>query len=62
MTPRHFHLFLAIIIVLALVVTAIYIRYRYMGPYARYDLWQDEYQTMIEGGEWIPEKLAGSQT
>ncbi len=59
MTPRHFHLFLAIIILLTIVVTALYTRYTYMGPHARYDFWHDEYQTMIERGEWIPEKLVG---
>lgn len=37
MTPRHFHLFLAVIIVLALALTARYTRYSYMGPYSRYD-------------------------
>ena len=61
MTPRHFRLFLAVIIVLTLVVTALYTRYHYMGPHIRYDLWQDEYQTMIEGGDWAPEKLAGKE-
>lgn len=62
MTPRHFRLFLTIIIVLALVVTALYTRYTYMGPYSRYDFWYDEYQTMIKGGNWAPEKLVEKET
>ena len=59
MTPRHFHLFLTIIILLTIAVTAIYTRYHYMAPHIRYDFWYDEYETMIEGGDWVPEKLAG---
>ena len=59
MGPKHFHLFLTIITLLTIAVTAIYTRYHYLGPHTRYDLWQDEYQTMIERGGWIPEELAG---
>jgi hypothetical protein len=62
MTPCHFHVFLATIIVLVLLVTTLYTRYTFMGPHARYDFWYGEFQTMIEGGKWVPEKLAEKQT
>ena len=58
MTVKPFRWFIAVILTLSLAVTAVYLRYHYMDPHHRYDLWQDEYQTMVPGGEWIPEKLA----
>ncbi len=43
MTAKQFRWFLTITIVVSILVTAIYLRYSYMGPHARYDIWQDEY-------------------
>ncbi len=30
-----------------------------MDSHHRYDSWYDEYESMVEGGEWVSEKLAG---
>ena len=59
MTATQFRWFLGVIIALSLAVTTLDTRYHYMAPHIRYDFWYDEYETMIEGGDWVPEKLAG---
>ncbi len=59
MTVKPFRWFIAVILTLSLAVTAVYLRYHYMDPHNRYDFWYDEYETMIEGGEWVSEKPAG---
>ncbi len=53
MTAKQFRWFLTITIVVSVLVTAIYLRYSYMGPHARYDICKDEYQVMVPGGEWV---------
>ncbi len=55
MTAKQFRWFLTITIVVSVLVTAIYLRYSYMGPHARYDIWKDEYHVMVPGGEWMEE-------
>ncbi|MCZ6730965.1 MAG: hypothetical protein O7B27_00205 [Gammaproteobacteria bacterium] len=62
MTAKQFRWFLTITIVVSVLVTAIYLRYSYMGPHARYDIWQDEYQVMVSGGEWMEETIAEKET
>ena len=59
MTVKQFSWFIAVTLILSLAVTAIYLRYHYMDPHHRYDSWYDEYETMIEGGEWVSEQLTG---
>ncbi len=62
MTAKQFRWFLTITIVASVFVTAIYLRYSYMGPHARYDIWQDEYHVMVPGGEWMEETIAEKET
>ncbi len=62
MTAKQFRWFLTITIVVSVLVTAIYLRYSYMGPHARYDIWKDEYQTMVPGGVWVEETIAKKET
>ncbi len=38
---------MAIVVFLSSIVAAIYLRYSYMGPHARYDIWKGEFQTMV---------------
>ena len=62
MTEEQYRLLKAIVIVIALVVTAIYFRYGYLSPHYRFDRWTGEMQTMGPAGEWVREKLAEKQT
>ncbi len=62
MTAKQFRWFLTITIVVSVLVTAIYLRYSYMGPHARYDIWKDEYRVMVPGGEWMEETIAEKET
>ena len=62
MTRSQYRLFIAIIVAISLGVAAAYFRYSYMGPHARYDIWKDEYQVMVPGGEWIEETIAERET
>ena len=62
MSEGQYRLFKAIVIVIALVVTAIYFRYGYLSPHYRFDRWTGEMQTMGPAGEWVQEKLAEKQT
>lgn len=57
MTAKQFRWFLTITIVVSVLVTAIYLRYSYMGPHARYDIRKDEYQVMVPGGDWVEETI-----
>ncbi len=57
MSEGQYRLFKAIVIVIALVVTAIYFRYGYLSPHYRLDRWTGEMQTMGPAGEWVQEKL-----
>ncbi len=57
MSENHYRLFKAILIVIALVVTAIYFRYGYLSPHYRYDRLTGQMQTMTPGGKWVQEKL-----
>ncbi len=57
MSEGQYRLFKAIVIVIALVVTAIYFRYGYLSPHHRFDRWTGEMQTMTPGGRWVQEKL-----
>ncbi len=57
MTEEQYRLFKAIVIVIALVVTAIYFRYGYLSPHYRYDRLTGQMQTMTPGGKWVQEKL-----
>ncbi len=62
MTAKQFRWFLTITIVVSVLITAIYLRYSYIGPHARYDIWKDEYQVMVPGGEWVEETIAEKET
>ncbi len=62
MTAKQFWWFLTITIVVSVLVTAIYLRYSYMGPHARYDIWKDEHQVMVPGGDWMEETIAEKET
>ncbi len=62
MTRSQYRLFIAIIVAISLGVAAIYLRYSYMGPHARYDIWKDEYQVMVPGGVWMEETIAEKET
>ncbi len=62
MTAKQFRWFLTITIVVSVLVTAIYLRYSYMGPLASYVIWQDEYQVMVPGGVWMEETIAEKET
>ncbi len=62
MSEDHYRLFKAILIAIALVVTAIYFRYGYLSPHYRFDRWTGEMQTMGPAGEWVQEKLAEKAT
>ncbi len=62
MTAKLFRWFLTITIVVSVLVTAIYLRYSYMGPHARYDIWEDEYQVMVPGGVCMEETIAEKET
>ncbi len=62
MTEEQYRLFKAIVIVIALVVTAIYFRYGYLSPHYRFDRWTGEMQTVDTGGDWAREKLAEKET
>ncbi len=62
MRAKQFRWFLAIVVFLLSIVAAIYLRYSYMGPHARYDIWKDEYQVMVPGGDWVEETLAQRET
>ncbi len=53
---------MAIVVFLSSIVAAIYLRYSYMGPHARYDIWKDEYHVMVPGGEWMEETIAEKET
>ncbi len=57
MTEEQYRLFKAIVIVIALVVTAIYFRYGYLSPHYRYDRLTGEMQVLERGGKWAQEKL-----
>ena len=61
MSEGQYRLFKAIVIVIALVVTAIYFRYGYLSPHYRFDRWTGEMQTMDTRGEWAREKLAENE-
>ncbi len=61
MTAKQFTWFLVSVTSIVSVVTVIYFRYNYMTPHSRYDLWKDEYQVMLPGGEWVEETLAGRE-
>ncbi len=58
MSENHYRLFKAIVIAIALVVTAIYFRYGYLSPHYRFDRWAGEMQIMDTRGNWVQEKLA----
>ncbi len=57
MSEGQYRLFKAIVIVIALVVTALYFRYGYLSPHSRYDRLTVQVQTMTPGGKWVQEKL-----
>ncbi len=57
MSENHYRLFNAILIDIALLVTAIYFRYGYLSPHYRYDRLTGQMQTMTPGGKWVQEKL-----
>ncbi len=57
MSKDQYRLFKAIVIVIALVVTAIYFRYGYLSPHYRFDRWTGQVQTMTPGGKWVQEEL-----
>ncbi len=57
MSEGQYRLFKAIVIIIALVVTAIYSRYGYLSPHYRFDRWTGAVQTMTLGGKWVQEKL-----
>ena len=62
MSEGQYRLFKAIVIVIALVVTAIYFRYGYLSPHYRFDRWTGEMQVLERGGKWVQEKLAEKET
>ncbi len=62
MSEGQYRLFKAVVIVIALVVTAIYFRYGYLSPHYRFDRWTGEMQVLERGGEWVQEKLAEKET
>ena len=55
MSEGQYRLFKAIVIIIALVVTAIYFRYGYLSPHFRFDRKTGQVQTLTKDGTWVTE-------
>ena len=55
MSEGQYRLFKAIVIIIALVVTAIYFRYGYLSPHFRFDRITGQVQTLTKDDTWIKE-------
>ncbi len=55
MSEGQYRLFKAIVIVIALVVTAIYFRHGYLSPHFRFDRITGNVQTLTKDATWVTE-------
>ena len=55
MSEDHYRLFKTIVIVIALLGSALYFRYGYLSPHFRFDRLTGQVQTLTKDGTWVRE-------